>query len=68
MGDEKLTATPEFQALKTQHDKLVAAWRAGDRWNADIALTAWHHAAPESLEAFYDGFEERLLKLKKSVG
>ncbi|MEI2385049.1 adenylate/guanylate cyclase domain-containing protein [Breoghania sp. JC706] len=63
-GDEAYAASPEFAALKTQHEKLVAAWHAGDKWKADMALTACRTAAPETLAAFYDRFAERVATLR----
>ncbi|PTW59709.1 adenylate/guanylate cyclase [Breoghania corrubedonensis] len=63
-GDQALAATPEFAALKTQHERLIAAWHAGDGWKADMALTACRKAAPDHLATFYDRFADRVATIR----
>jgi class 3 adenylate cyclase/CHASE2 domain-containing sensor protein len=60
LGDEKAEATSAFAALKVDHDALIAAYR-GQRWaEARSRLEACRAQAPESMQAFYALYDERI--------
>ncbi|MFI5022475.1 MAG: CHASE2 domain-containing protein [Alphaproteobacteria bacterium] len=60
LGDETVEATSAFAALKADHDAMLAAYR-GRRWAEALdRLEACRAQAPETLQAFYTLYEERI--------
>ncbi|HML14721.1 MAG TPA: adenylate/guanylate cyclase domain-containing protein [Xanthobacteraceae bacterium] len=60
LGDETVEATSAFAALKADHDAMLAAYR-GRRWAEALErLEACRAQAPETLQAFYTLYEERI--------
>ena len=60
IGDETAAIDPAFSALTVQHDAMLAAYRARNWAEARARLGACRAQGPDSLQAFYDLYEERI--------
>lgn len=63
VGDETMSATPEFAELSRLHDRLLRSLAAGDANEASAALAACRAIAPEVLSGLYDHFHDRIAEL-----
>jgi adenylate cyclase len=59
LGDETDAASPEFAALSTQHEAMLAAYRAQDWDGAEAALAACRGREPR-LDALHDLYAGRI--------
>ena len=61
VGDEMVAATPEFQALKAEHDAMLAAYRAQDWAGAREHIARCLELGPNfHLDKLYHLYEERM--------
>ena len=64
IGDETVEATSAFAALKAYHAAMLAAYR-DRRWAEALELLeACRAQAPETLQAFYALYEERIANFR----
>ncbi|MBO0346897.1 adenylate/guanylate cyclase domain-containing protein [Roseibium sp. CAU 1637] len=66
VGDDAMAATPEFQALATEHQAMITAMRDGRSSAAMSHLTACQSLAPLKLTAFYGQFAEEISGLPEA--
>jgi len=59
LGDEAVAATPAFQALRTHHDAMLAAYR-GQNWAVARVQTAACRELNPLLDHLYDLYEARM--------
>ncbi len=63
VGDETVSATPEFAELSRLHSRLLRSLAGGDADEATAALAACRAIAPEVLSGLYDRFHDRIGEL-----
>jgi adenylate cyclase len=65
-GDEFDPRAPDFAALADRHQRILAAYRAGDFATAGSLARQAATAAPQRLRRLYDFYEQRCLGLERS--
>jgi adenylate cyclase len=66
VGDDALAKSPEFQALRAAHARMIAAYRGQLFAEAQEALMEARKGALPPLRAFYAIYEERIAALVES--
>ena len=66
VGDDAHAKSPEFQALRAAHARMIAAYRRQRFAEAQEALMEAREAAPPPLRTFYAIYEERIAALVAS--
>src|SRR4029077_10651838 len=63
-GDETVRGTEVFTALESEHDAMIAAYRARE-WGAALEhLEACRSQAPEIIQGVYELYEKRITDLR----
>jgi len=64
LGDETVRNTEIFAALESEHDAMIAAYRA-QKWSAALEhLDSCRTQAPEIIQGVYELYEERIRELR----
>jgi adenylate cyclase len=67
VGDETVSATPEFAELTRLHGRLLRSLSERNGTEAASALAACRAAAPQELSGLYDRFQDKVAELTAAV-